>query len=72
VSRLVDRVPTDQEVEAYARSAHRCFASHQARVGAPIDPLWDYLRHDLKSFWLGQARVTLSVYAYGHNPIEVE
>lgn len=72
MSRLVDKVPTDLEVEAYARAAYRCFVDYWTREHGVVGPLWEHLRHDLKSFWRGQARVALSFYAYRDNPVEVE
>jgi hypothetical protein len=70
MTQLVDIGPTEIEVEDYARAAYSAFAAHQRLVRRVAEPRWKYLRLDLKSFWLGQARATLSVYAFVTNPVE--
>lgn len=72
MSRLVDTVPSDEEVDVYARMAYLTFTAYRERASNVQGPRWDYLRRDLKSFWLGQARMTLSAYAYNSNPVEAD
>jgi predicted GIY-YIG superfamily endonuclease len=69
VSKLVDLVPTDAEVEDYAQAAYERFCSYRVIATNVAHPLWKHLRQDMKSFWRGQARVTLSFYAYHENPV---
>lgn len=70
MSKLVDRVPTEQEVEHYARDAYMQFARNRVEMTGITSPLWEYTRRDIKSFWVGIAQATLSFYAYQDNPVE--
>lgn len=70
MSPLVDKVPTNDQVENLAAllySSHVCFRSGAENI---YGPKWEHVRKDVKAFWHGVALTILSFYAYQTNPVE--